>query len=174
MRTSNLLDIIHSDVCNPMKTESHEKAKYMVTFIDDCTRWCEVRFIKTRNEVLENFKIFVNFVENKLQKKVKCIQSDNGGEYVNEEFDKFLKEKRICRRLTVPYNPEQNGIAERKNRTLIETATCLLLQANLPVSFWTEAVNTANYIWNRCPNRSLKGITPYEARNGRKPTINFF
>lgn len=84
----------------------------------------------------------------------------------------MLKERGIKRHLTVPYNPEQNRISERKNRTLMETARCLLIESGLPPSFWAEAINTATYIRNRCPSRTLDGKTPYEAWTGRKPIVS--
>ena len=165
-RKTDLLDIIHSDVCGPMRVESLGKAKYFVTFIDDCSKWCEVYFLRTKSEVFEKFKEFQKKVENQKERKVKCIQSDNGKEYVNKEFDFYLREHGIVRRLTVTQNPEQNGTAERKNRTLLDMARCILIQSGLPPSFWAEAISTANYIRNRCPTRSLNGKTPYEAWTG--------
>ncbi|EZA50979.1 Copia protein [Ooceraea biroi] len=77
----------------------------------------------------------------------------------------------IKRRLTIPHTPEQNGVAERKNRTLVETARCLLAQSGLPAHFWAEAINTANYIRNRCISKSLGDNTPYELWQGEKPDI---
>jgi transposase InsO family protein len=100
-------------------------------------------------------------MENQKGKTVKWIQSDNGTEYINNDFEKLLKKRGITRRLTVPYNPEQNGISERKNRTLLDMARCLLIESGLPSSFWAEAVNTANYLRNRCPSKSLNGKIPY-------------
>lgn len=93
---------------------------------------------------------------------MKCLQSDNGGEYASKDFDKYLKEHGISRRLSIPCNPEQNGVAERRNRTVLDAARCLLAQSGLPPSFWAEAVNTANYLRNRCPTRSLEGMTLHE------------
>lgn len=130
-----------------------------------------MRFIRNKDEVLKHFKEFVYFVENLKGKRIKYLQSDNGGEYVKKEFDLFLKERGIRRRLTVPHTPQQNGLAERMNRTLFDTARCLLFQAKLPPSFWAEAVNTACYIRNRCPSSSLKDRTPFESWFGNKPYI---
>jgi len=94
--------------------------------------------------------------------------------YVNQEFDEYLKSEGIKRRLTTTHTPEQNGVAERKNRTLVEMSRCLLLQSGLRPSFWAEAVSTANYIRNRCPTKALDGRTPYEARYGRAPNVAYF
>ena len=173
-RKTGLLEIIHSDLCGPMRVESNNKAKYYVTFIDDNSRWSEVRFLRKKSEAFEAFKEFKALVENQKERKIKFLQCDNGTEYLSNDFDDFLKKSGIQRRLTVPYNPEQNGTAERKNRTLMEMARCLLIQSGLPPSFWAEAVSTANFIRNRCPTKSLDGQTPYEVWNGRAPNVGFF
>lgn len=173
-RASDLLEIVHTDVCGPMRTTSFSGAKYFVTFIDDKSRWCKVYFIKKKNEVLNVFKQYKNIVENYCGKRIKYLQSDNGLEYCNKEFDELLKENGIQRRLTVPYTPQQNGLAERKNRTLIETARSLMLQSGVPSKFWAEAINTANYIRNRCISKSLNGTSPYKIWTGRVPNVRYF
>ena len=173
-RKTEILDIVHSDLCGPMRVESKGRAKYFMTFIDDSSRWCEVRFLKKKSEAFEVFKDFKALVENQKGRKMKCLQSDNGTEYLSTEFNEYLKKHGIQRRLTIAYNPEQNGTAERKNRTLLEMARCLLIQSGLPSSFWAEAVSTANYIRNRCPTRSLDGRTPYEAWTGGVPNVSHF
>lgn len=149
-KKSDLLEIIHTDICGPIHCQSLEKAKYIAIFIDNASKWCEVRFLKTKDEVFEAFKEVKALLENQKRKKIKFLQSDNEIKYVNGRFDKFLKEAGIARRLTVPYYLEQNAVSKRKNRTLMNTARCLLMQANLPDYMWAEAVNTANYLRNRC------------------------
>lgn len=147
-------------------------ARYYVEFIDDKSRYCTVYFIKHKNEVIKKTEEYVKYVQNLHDKKVKCLQSDNGTEYVNKDLDDFLKENRISRRLTSPYCPEQNGVSERKNRSLLDVARCLLIQSGLPAKFWAEAVNTANYIRNRCPTKSLNGSTPYGIWYGHPPNVS--
>lgn len=171
-KDTEVLEIIHTDVCGPMRVESLSKAKYYVEFIDDRSRYCTVYFIKHKNEVIKKTKEYINYVQNLHNKKVKCIQSDNGTEYVNKEMDDFLKENGITRRLTSPYCPEQNGVSERKNRSLLDTTRCLLIQSGLPPKFWAEAANTANYLRNRCPTKSLNGLTPFEAWYGKCPDVS--
>lgn len=173
-RQTTTLELVHTDVCGPMRVPSAGKSTYFVEYIDDHTRWCEVRFIKSKSEVLQVTQEVVALWERQKQGKIRCIQSDNGTEYTNAEFEKFLKENGIRRRLTVPYTPEQNGVSERKNRTLVEMARCMLIQAGLPPMFWAEAVNTANYIRNRCPTKSLGGKTPHEAWFGKAPDVKHF
>ncbi|KMQ86250.1 retrovirus-related pol polyprotein from transposon tnt 1-94 [Lasius niger] len=155
--------LIHSDVCGPMRVASHGKKQYFTIFIDDFSGWCEVRFISQKNQVISEFESFRALVSTQHGEAIKCLQSDNGREYVNQDFDQLLRKHGILRRLTAPYNPEQNGVAERRNRTLMEMARCLLIQSELPPTFWAKALNTANYIRNRSPTSKLKGRTPYES-----------
>ncbi|CAB3248333.1 unnamed protein product [Arctia plantaginis] len=172
-RTSELLEIVHSDVCGPMNHQSYGGKKYFVTFIDDKSRWCELYFIANKSDVLSAFKNYKAYAENFTVKKIKNLQFDNGREYLNNEFDDFLNKAGIRRRLTAPYTPQQNGIAERKNRKLVEMARCMMRQAGSPPPFWTEAVNTANYIRNLCPTTALNGEIPFILWKGKKPTVKY-
>ena len=155
-----------------MQVASKGGSKYFVVFIDDYLRWCEVAFISKKSEVLNVFKKFKAEVENSTGKKIKCLQSDNGTEFVNRESDQFMHINGIKRRLTVPHTPQQNGVAERKNRTLVETTRCMMLQSQLSPSFWAEALSTANYIRNRCPSRALEGETPFKYWTGKRPNLS--
>lgn len=134
-RTKNLLEIVHTDVCDPMRNASFSGAKYFVTFIDDKSRWCEIFFVKNKSDVLGAFKKYKAAAETLTGRKIKALQSDNGKEYCNKEFDQFLEQNGIARRLTAPHTPQQNGLAERKNRTLVEMARCMMSQANAPSTF---------------------------------------
>lgn len=166
--------LTHSDVCGPMRVASLGNKQYFVTFIDDFSGWCEVRFISHKNQVMNEFESYRTLVSTQHGVAVKCLQSDNGREYVNQAFDQLLSEHGILRRLTAPYNPEQNGVAERRNRTLMDMARCLLIQSGLPQTFWAEAVNAANYIRNRSPTSKLDGKTPHEAWFGEPPDVSTF
>ena len=106
--------------------------------------------------------------------KLKALRSDNGGEYLSQEFKDYLKEEGVRHELTVAKTPEQNGVAERMNRTVVETARCMLSQAKLPHKFWAEAVTTAVYLRNRSPTVAVKGMTPFECLTGRKPKVDYF
>lgn len=170
-RTLQVMDLVHTDLCGPMREDSLGGAKYFIQFIDDCSRWSEVHFLKSKSDTFQAVKNFVNLMENQTGRKLKCIQSDNGKEFVNKTLDEFLRERGIIRRLTIPYNPQQNGIAERRNRTLVEMARCLLLQSGLSHKFWAEAVNAANYIRNRSPTKALDGKTPFEVLTGKIPDV---
>ena len=107
--------------------------------------------MKSKNKVLEKFKEFFNYAKNISGKQVKIIHTDNSGEYQSKEFESFLKDNGITHQTTVPYNPEQNGVAESMNRTIMESARSMLMHSRLPNKFWAEAVNIATYLRNRSP-----------------------
>ena len=171
IRCSEPLELIHTDVCGPMQNESVGRSRYYLTFIDDCTRYTWVYFLRNKSEVVQKFKEFEAFVTNQSGRKIKRLRSDNGGEYVNHEMKALLKEKGIRHELTVPHTPQQNGVAERKNRSLMDCARSMLNHAELPKKLWAEAVSTAAYIQNRAPSAALKGSIPFTLWFGRKPNL---
>lgn len=171
-RANKILHLIHSDLCGPMQTPSVGGAKYFLTFIDDYSRKSFVYFLKSKDEVTQTFKEFKSFVENQTDNRIKMIRTDNGREYVNHELEKVFKDSGIHHQLTVPNTPEQNGVAERLNRTLVEKARTMLIDSGLSVKLWAEAVNTANYLRNRSPTKALKTMTPEEAFTGIKPNLS--
>ena len=171
-KTKSKLELIHTDVCGPMRVQSHNGSRYFVTFIDDKTKWCEVYFIKKKNEVAEKFKLYKAMVENRTGNRIKTVRSDNGTEFKCHEMEDYLKLEGIRHELSVEYTPQQNGVAERKNRTLVEMARCLLIRSNLPPVFWAEALNTANYIRNRCPSSSIKGEIPFNLWNEKMACVS--
>ncbi|KMQ90721.1 retrovirus-related pol polyprotein from transposon tnt 1-94 [Lasius niger] len=168
---TEMLKVVHTDVVGPLRVHSANGAKFFVTFIDDCSRWCEVYFLKEKSGVCDAFKHYKSFVERQTGKSIKALQSDNGREYLNSEMNSLLADHGIERRLTVPRTPQQNGVAERMNRTLLDMARCLMLQSGLSSMFWADAVATACHIRNRCPSSSLGGITPYEKWTGELPKL---
>lgn len=147
-RASNLLDIVHSDVCGPMDVESLGGAKYFVTFIDDFSRKVFAYFLRSKGEVFDKFIEFKNFVEKQTGKKIKVIRSDDGSEYVNKNFNEHFIANGIKHEKTVTYTPQQNGVAERMNRTIMEKVRCLLIDADMAHVFWAEALSAAIDIIN--------------------------
>lgn len=172
-REKERLGLIHSDICGPMNTPSLGGAKYFVTFIDDKSRYIEVVMLKKRSEVITAFKTYKRRVEKETGCQIKKIRTDNAKEYLSKEFNDFLEEEGIKRQLSVEYCPQQNGVAERANRTLVEMARCMLLQSEVPNSLWAEAINTAAYIRNRCPTKILENLTPMEVWSTEKPYVGF-
>ena len=171
-RSSQPLELIHSDVCGPMSVNSVGGSRYFVTFIDDYSRFTTVYFMKHKSEVLEKFKEFVELVENLFEKRVKSLRSDNESEYESREFAEYCKSKGIKNDDTIPYTPQQNGVSERMNRTIMETTRSMLHHAELPLSFWAEAVSTAVYLRNRSPTSYLKEMTPHEKWHGSKADVS--
>ena len=110
-------------------------------------------------------------VEKSTGRKLKTLRTDSGGEFTSTEFNAYLKEG-VRHELTVPKTPEQNGVAERMNRTLVETVRSMLSSAKLPHKFWAEALSTAAYLRHRSPTKTVKGMTPYEAWKGEKPLVD--
>lgn len=162
------LELIHSDLCGPISTSSFQGNKYVLTFIDDYTRFIFVYFISSKTEVKRKFSTFQAFVENQLGTKIKAIRTDGGGEYVNKEFIDYLSSKGIEHQTTAPYSPQQNGVAERTNRTITEKARSILAQSALPQAYWEDAFQVAVYLKNRSPHRYLSGQIPYDKWFGRR------
>lgn len=171
-RAKSLLQIIHSDVCGPLPIKSFSGAKYFVTFVDDFSRHVTVVPIKQKSQVFSEFVKYKNLAENQLSRKIKIYRSDNGTEFINNQFDKHLSDVGIKRQTSAPYVHEQLGVAERINRTLMERVRCMLADAGLPKSFWAEAVTTAAYLLNRIPCREETHKTPLEYWTGEKPNLS--
>lgn len=150
----NVLDCLVTDVCGPMQQASTSKCLYFVTFTDVHSKYCEVFFMKHKNEVYDYLVQYIERLKTQLGRKPMVVRSDQGKEYVNKRVQDFLVKEGIKFEYTVAYSPEQNGISERKNRTLVEAARSMLLESGLGKDLWAEAVNTANYIQNRISGRN--------------------
>ncbi|KAI5355061.1 hypothetical protein L3X38_007956 [Prunus dulcis] len=170
-RASTPLELIHMDLCGPMQNESLAGNKYFMLLIDDCTRMIWVYFLRYKSDSLNCFRKFKYMVELQSDFKIKCVRSDKGGEFTSCEFNKLCEEAGIQRQFSMAYTPQQNGVVERKNRTVVEMAKAMLHEKELPYYLWTEAVHTAVYILNRCPTKALRNKTPFEAYSTRKPGV---
>lgn len=170
-RASEKLQLIHSDICGPMKTPSLNGSKYFNLFIDDLTRMTWVYFLKQKLEVFAIFKKFKAFCETQKGCLLRTLRTDNGKEYTSSEFQLFCDDMGVEHHLTVTYSPQQNGVSERKNRYVLEMARRMIFEKNLPKSFWAEAVNTSIYLQNRLPTTVVDGMTPIEAWSDKKPSI---
>ena len=146
-RKSELFELVHSNVCGPLKVKSFSGALYFVTFIDDCSRKLWVYALKKKYQVLENFKEFYVLVERQSDKKLKHIRTNNGGKYYGP-FDVYCKQHDIAHEKTPLKTPQMNGLVERMNMTLIERVRCMLCEAKLPKHFWGEALYMAVHVIN--------------------------
>ncbi|KAJ9542188.1 hypothetical protein OSB04_028694 [Centaurea solstitialis] len=171
---SSPLQLIHMDLFGPTNVMSIGKKSYCLVIVDDFSRFTWVYFLKTKDETSGLIKSFVTRVENQSNLKVKVTRSDNGTEFKNSDINSFCDEKGIEKQYSAPRTPQHNGVAERRNRTLIEAARSLLADSKLPITFWVEAVNTACYVQNRTLVVKSQGKTPYEIFKKKKPFIGFF
>ncbi|KRX74502.1 Retrovirus-related Pol polyprotein from transposon TNT 1-94 [Trichinella sp. T6] len=151
--SEDVLELVHSGICGPMQVVSVGGTRYFLSFIDDFSRKSFVYFLKHKNEALPKFKDFIAMVERQTSKKVKCLRTDNGRKYMNSMFAEFLARKGIRHERTIFETPQQNGVAERMNRTLVEKARTMLIDANLS------------------PDLCVEAMTPEEAWSGRKPNL---
>ncbi|KAK9003803.1 hypothetical protein V6N11_018699 [Hibiscus sabdariffa] len=144
-RASDLLGLIHSDVCGPMNTQARGGFHYFITFTDDFSRYGYIYLMRHKSEALEKFKEFRNEVQNQHGKSIKALRSDRGGEYLSHEFDELLKECGIVSQLTPPGTPQWNGVSERRNRTLLDMVRSMMSHSDLPISFWGHALETTAF-----------------------------
>ena len=158
-----------------MPTPSINGARYILTFIDDATRFATVYFINNKSDTFDQFVDHLIYVENQSSKKLKILRSDGGGEYINTDMHNYLAERGIRHETTVAETPQQNGVAERYNQTLLESIRAIKLSAGVPDNLWAELAGTAAYLRNRLPTRANQNrgnISPYEAWHGHKPSID--
>ncbi|KAL4304232.1 hypothetical protein GQ457_10G014510 [Hibiscus cannabinus] len=176
-RSSTILEIIHSDICCPDMDVQGQK--YFITFIDDYSRYMYLYMLHHKSEALEAFKVFKAEVEKQCGKQIKIVRTDRGGEYygrytengqVPGPFAKFLQDNGIVGQYTMPGSPDQNGVSERRNRTLMDMVRSMLSGSKPPKSLWVEALKTAVYILNRVPTKAVPK-TPFELFKGWKPIL---
>ena len=137
---SKILELIHSDVCGPFRVASTGGARYFVTFVDDFSKKIWIYFITHKSHVLAKFQHFVQLMENSTGQSIQTLHTDNGGEYTSIDFGNFCSSKGISRELTPPYTPQRNGVAERRNCSLLDITRYLLLEKSLPGYLWGEVV----------------------------------
>src|SRR5215216_5719458 len=171
-RATDLLEIIHTDVCGPMSVEARGGYRYFLTFTDDLSIYGYIYLMKHKSETFERFKQFQSEVENHHNKKIKFLRSDRGGEYLSYEFGMHLKKCGILSQFTLPETPQRNGVSERCNRTLLDMVRSMMSLTDLPLSFWGYALETAVFTLNRAPSKSVE-MTPYELWFGKKPKLSF-
>jgi transposase InsO family protein len=165
------LQLVHTDICGPLDPISFGGNKYFITFIDDFSRKSWVYLLKEKSSALAVFKNFKAFTEAESNYKLVAIRSDRGGEYTLNAFQDFCRENGIKHQLTSAYTPQQNGIVERKNRTILDMTRSMLKEKGLPKQFWVEVVACSVYLLNWCPTKSVKNMTPQEAWSGYKPSV---
>ena len=144
---------------------------YFVTFIADYFNFTMVYLLKHKSEVFDNFKEYFNMVQSKFNIRISKFGCDGGGEYISNSLKQFCVDKGIFINYTVPYNAQENGKAERMNRSLVEKARAMINESGVNKYFWGEAIRVANYLINRSPSRSLD-FTPAEIWYKKKPNVS--
>ncbi|KAA0036911.1 gag/pol protein [Cucumis melo var. makuwa] len=172
-RAKEPLELIHSYLCGPINVKAKKGFEYFISFIDGYSRYDYLYIMEHKSEAIEKFKEYNAEVENLLSKKIKILRSNRGGEYMNLRFQDYMIEHGIQSQLSAPDIPQQNGISERRNRTLLDMVHSMISYAQLPSSFWGYAVESAVHILNNVPLKSVSE-TPFELWRGHKPSLSYF
>lgn len=163
-RNTQILELIHSDVCDSNRGFIRGGSRYFITFIADHSKFCYTFLMKTKDEVLRKFEIFKTEVENQQENKIKILRSDWGGEYTSNEFALFCEKYEIMHEATISYSPQSNGVAERKNRTLLYMINAMIISLGISQNLWVGgggALLSACYILNIISIKN-NNKTPYE------------
>jgi transposase InsO family protein len=173
-RASHKLQLVHADICGPITPNSNCNKRYFIKFIDDFSRMVWIYFLVEKSEAFTTFKNYKSLVEKESGALIGCLRTDRGGEFTSNEFNEFCKINGIRRQLTTSYTPQKNGVAERKNRTIMNMVRCMLCDKQLPKSFWPEAAKWTVHVLNRSPTLTVKDKTPEEAWSGIKHKVDYF
>ena len=166
------LELVHADICGPTRTTSIGGKRYFLLFVDDHTRMMWVFFLEQKSEAFSKFLQFKAAVEKESGHEIKTLRTDRGGEFIYKPFMEYCRTNGIKRQLTVRYTPQQNGVAERKNRTIVEMSRSMMTAKKIPNQLWAEAVNTTIYILNRSPTKAVMNKTPFQAWHHKRPPVD--
>jgi len=169
--TSKPLELLHMDLFGPSRTISLGGNMYALVVVDDFSRFTWTIFLHSKKETYPEFKKLAKRLQNTCCTNIEAIRSDHDGEFQNEKFSSFFNKLRIFHNFSAPRTSQQNGVMERKNRSLEELAMTIMNESSLPKCFWSDAVSTTCYVMNRVLIRPILKKTPYELLNGRKPHI---
>ena len=170
-RATKPLKLVHTDVCGPINVQARGGYEYFVTFTDDYSRYGYISLMRQKSETFTKFREYKAEAEKQLGLHIKELRSDRGGEYLSGEFKSYLTQEGIVSQLSAPGTPQQNGVAERRNRTLQDMVRSMLSYSSLPISFWGYAIETAMYLLNLVPSKTVPK-TPTELWKGRKPSLS--
>nr|GEU58233.1 integrase, catalytic region, zinc finger, CCHC-type, peptidase aspartic, catalytic [Tanacetum cinerariifolium] len=168
------LYLLHMDLCGPMRVESVNRKKYILVIVDDYSRFTWVKFLRSKDETSDFIIKFLKMIQVRLMVPVRRIRTDNGTEFVNKTLRDYYEEVGISHETSVARSPQQNGVVERRNRTLIEAARTMLIYAQAPLFLWAEAVANACFTQNRSIILLRHGKTPYELLHSKIPDLSFF
>jgi hypothetical protein len=160
------------DLVGPFQTQSRSGFLYFLTIVDQFSGYRSVKFLKHKSDTFSQFKQFKTESEKQTGRALRMLVSDGGGEFLNDDFKTFCASEGIIHHVSPAYSPQNNGMAERANQTILVKARCLLVQSKLPKTFWAEAVNTATHLSNLTPSATRKMTIPYEVWTGRKANLD--
>ncbi|GJX85124.1 retrovirus-related pol polyprotein from transposon TNT 1-94 [Tanacetum coccineum] len=169
-----VLNTLHMDLCGPMRVQTINGKKYILVIVDDYSRFTWVKFLRSKDETPEVVIKFLKQIQVGLNKTVRYIRTDNGTEFVNKDLTEYYERVGIFHQKTVPRTPQQNGVVERRNRTLVEAARTMLIFSKAPMFLWAEAVATACYTQNRSLIHTRHNKAPYELVHDKKSDLMFF
>lgn len=173
-RASQRLQLVHADIYGPITPVSNSRKRYTLCLIDDFSRKMWTYFLFEKSETLYFFKFFKAMVEKETGLPIKCLRTDRGGKFNSIKFNQFCKMHGIQRQLTTAYTPQQNGVAERKNRTVMNLVRSMLSGKRIPKTFWAEAVRLVVYVMNRSPTVAVDKMTLEEAWSGKMSSMDHF
>jgi len=168
------LELIHTDLCGPMRTKGLDCELYFMLMTDDYSRMTTTSFMKNKSKAFECFKIYKELVENETDLKIKCLRSDNGRGFTSKALQQYCDEHGRKRQFSRARTPQQNGVAERKNRTIQETARTMLKDSNLEDKLWVQEIDTVVFIINRGLLRNNCNMTLYKLWKGRPANVKYF
>ena len=171
-RAQNCLDLVYSDVCGPLEVQSVGGSRYFITYVDDHSNWVVVFTMRNKSEAFAKYKLYEQFAQTHTGREVKVLRTDRGGEYLSTQFKSYLDSNGTQHQLTAAYTPEQNGVAERLNRTLIDLVRSMLSHKQVSKRFWAEALATSVYVRNRVTSRALQvKTTPHHIWMKSTPNV---
>jgi transposase InsO family protein len=172
-RADEHLELVHGDLCGPIEPATPAGNRYFLLLVDDMSRYMWLTLIRSKDEAANAIKHFQAHAEVESGRKLRALRTDRGGEFTSIEFGEYCANLRVGRQLTAPYSPQQNGVVERRNQTIVATARSMMKAKGVPGRFWGEAMSTAVFLLNRSPTKSLDNQTPYEAWYGQRPAVHF-
>lgn len=170
-RSTEVLQLLHGDLCGPITPPTPSGNRYFLLLVDDYSRYMWIALLPSKDGAPTAIKRIQAAAERKTGKLVRALRTDRGGEFLAGDFEKYCAELGMHRELTAPYSPQQNGVVERRNQTVVSTARSMMKAKDLPGVFWGEAVTTAVYLLNRASSKGSGGKTPYQLWTGSEPRV---
>lgn len=170
-RAEEKLQLVHGDLCGPITPATPGGKNYFLLLVDDMSRFMWIVLLRSKDEAIAAVQKFQAAAELESGCKLKVLRTDRGGEFTSNQFAEYYEELGVNHHLTAPYSPQQNGVVERRNQTVVGMTRSLLKSMQVPARFWGEVVTTAVYLLNRASTKSVSGMTPYEAWYEKKPSV---